>query len=105
MAGSPHEDDDGLYIPSYLEEVVPDNPVLQVKMAHAMWALERETRRCYRCNKQGHLQKDCDEVLKGKNRKGSLQLKGPPRNKSAQEGSRLRPSQPGGAGSPASSTR
>ena len=49
-AGSPWEDDDGLYIPSYLEEVIPDNPVLQVKMAHAMRALDKETRRCYRCN-------------------------------------------------------
>ena len=48
--GSPQEEDDGLYIPSYLKEVIPDNPVLQVKMAHAMWALEKETRRCYQCN-------------------------------------------------------
>ena len=39
---SPQEEDDVLYIPSYLEEVMPDNPVLQVKMAHAMWAQERE---------------------------------------------------------------
>ena len=30
------EDDEGLFIPSYLEEAVPDDPVLQVKMAHAM---------------------------------------------------------------------
>ena len=104
-AGPPQEDDDRLYIPSYLEEVIPDNPVLQVKMAHTMRALEKETRRCYRCNKQGHLQKDCEEVIEGKNGKGPLQPKGPPQNKSAQEGSRPRPSQPGGAGSPASSTR
>ena len=33
---SPQEDDEGLYIPSYLEEAIPDDPVLQVKMAHAM---------------------------------------------------------------------
>ena len=33
---SSHEDDEGLYIPSYLEEAIPDNPVLQVKMARAM---------------------------------------------------------------------
>ena len=38
-AGSPWEDDDGLYIPSYLEEVIPDNPVLQVKMAPAEYCL------------------------------------------------------------------
>ena len=30
------EDDEGLYIPSYLEEATPDDPVLQVKMARAM---------------------------------------------------------------------
>ena len=32
-AESSQEDDEGLYIPSYLEEAIPDNPVLQVKMA------------------------------------------------------------------------
>ena len=30
------EDDEGLFIPSYLEEALPDDSVLQVKMAHAM---------------------------------------------------------------------
>ena len=30
------EDDEGLFIPSYLEEAIPDDPVLQVKMARAM---------------------------------------------------------------------
>ena len=54
-------DDDGLYIPSYLEEAAPNDPVLQVRLARAMRALEKETRRCYRCNQQGHLQKDCRE--------------------------------------------
>ena len=34
--GSSQEDDEGLYIPSYLEEAIPNDPVLQVKMAHAM---------------------------------------------------------------------
>ena len=47
----------GLYIPSYLEEVAPDNPVLQVRLARAMRVLEKETRRCYKCHQQGHLQK------------------------------------------------
>ena len=40
---SPQEEHDGLYIPSYLEEVIPDNPVLQVNMARTMRAQERET--------------------------------------------------------------
>ena len=33
---SSQEDDERLFIPSYLEEAIPDDPVLQVKMAHAM---------------------------------------------------------------------
>ena len=46
-AESSQEDDEGLFIPSYLEEALPDDPVLQVKMAHAMRAQEVETRRCF----------------------------------------------------------
>ena len=55
---SSQEDDEGLFIPSYLEEALPDDPVLQVKMAHGMRAQEVETRRCFTCNQQGHLQRD-----------------------------------------------
>ena len=55
---SSQEDDEGLFIPSYLEEALPDDPALQVKMAHAMLAQEVETRRCFTCNQQGHLQRD-----------------------------------------------
>ena len=55
---SSQEDDEGLFIPGYLEEALPDDPVLQVKMAHAMQAQEVETRRCFTCNQQGHLQRD-----------------------------------------------
>ena len=40
---SSQEDDEGLYIPRYLEEAIPDDPVLQVKMAHTMRAQEVET--------------------------------------------------------------
>ena len=57
-AESSQEDDEGLFIPSYLEEALPDDPTLQVKMAHAMWAQEVETRRCFTCNQPGHLQRD-----------------------------------------------
>ena len=35
---SSQEDDERLFIPSYLEEALPNGPVLQVKMAHAMQA-------------------------------------------------------------------
>ena len=90
-AESSQEDDERLYIPSHLEEAIPDNPVLQVKIARAMWAQEKETRRCYKCNKQGHLHKDHDK-FEEKNGKGPLQLKGPPQNKSAQERAKTKPS-------------
>ena len=66
-AESSLDDDDGLYIPSYLEEAAPNDPVLQVRLARAMRAHEKETRRCYRCHQQGHLQKDCKEP-RGKKR-------------------------------------
>ena len=89
-AESSQEDDEGLYIPSYLEEAIPENPVLQVKMAHAMWVQE-ETRRCYKCNKPGHLQKDHDK-FEEKNGKGPLELKGPHQNNSAQERAKTKPS-------------
>ena len=56
-AESSQEDYEGLFIPSYLEEPLPDDPTLQVKMARAMQAQEMETR-CFTCNKPGHLQRD-----------------------------------------------
>ena len=31
-----HKEDKGLYIPSYLKEAIPDDPVLQVRVAHAL---------------------------------------------------------------------
>ena len=81
---SSQEDDEGLFIPSYLEEALPDDPTLQVKMAHAMWAQETETWRCFTCNKPGHLQRD-HWKYEEKNGTGPLQLKGPPQNKLAQK--------------------
>ena len=54
-AESSQEDDEGLFIPSYLEEALPDEPTLQVKMAHAMQTQGVETRRCFTCNQPGHL--------------------------------------------------
>ena len=89
-AESSQEDDEGLFIPSYLEEALPNDPVLQVKMAHAMQAQEVETRRCFTCNQQGHLQRD-HWKYEEKNGTGPLQPKGPPLNKSAQERAKLKP--------------
>ena len=95
-AESSLDDDDGLYIPSYLEEAAPNDPVLQVRLARVMRAHEKETRRCYRCHQQGHLQKDCKEPEE-KNGRGPLSLKGPLSAKSAQEKTKLRTPQPGRA--------
>ena len=81
---SSQEDDEGLYIPSYLEEAIPNDPVLQVKMAHAMRTQEVETRRCFTCNQPGHLQRD-HWKYEEKNGNGPLQPNGPPQNKSAPE--------------------
>ena len=86
---SSQEDDEGLYIPSYLEEAIPDDPVLQVKMARAMRAQEVETRRCFTCNQPGHLQRD-HWKYEEKNGNGPLQPKGPPQNKSAPEKARAK---------------
>ena len=91
---SSQEDDKGLFIPSYLEEALPDNPVLQVKMAPAMRAQEVETRRCFTCNQQGHLQRD-HWKYEEKNGNGPLQPKGPPLNKLAQERVKTKPPPPG----------
>ena len=93
-AESSQEDDKGLFIPSYLEEALPNNPTLQVKMARAMWAQEMETLRCFTCNKLGHLQRD-DWKYEEKNGTGPLPPKGPPQNKSAQEWAKPKPPQPG----------
>ena len=98
-AESSLDDDDGLYIPSYLEEVAPNDPVLQVRLARAMRAHEKETRRCYQCHQQGHLQKDCKEPEE-KNGRGPLSSKGPLSAKSAQEKTKLRTPQPGRAAPP-----
>ena len=89
-AESSQEDDEGLFIPSYLEEALPNDPVLQVKMAHAMQAEEVETRRCITCNQQGHLQRD-HWKYEEKNGRGPLQPKRPPLNKSAQEKVKAKP--------------
>ena len=93
-AESSQEDDEGLFIPSYLEEALLDDPTLQMKMAHAMWAQEMETQRCFTCNKPGHLQRD-HWKYKDKNGTGPLQLKGPPQNKLAQKWAKPKPPQPG----------
>ena len=87
---SSQDNDEGLFISSYLEEALPNDPVLQVKMAHAMQAQEVETRRCFMCNQPGHLQRD-HWKYEEKNGNGPLQPRGPPLNKSAQERVKAKP--------------
>ena len=76
------EDDEGLFIPSFLEEALGGDGNLQIKMACTMQAQEKQERRCFICQSLDHLMRD---HYQGKNGKGPLQLKGPPQNKSAHE--------------------
>ena len=76
------EEDEGLYIPSFLEEALGGDGNLQIKMAHTIQAQEACDKKCFICQSGDHLMKD---HYKGKNGAGPLQLKGPPQNKSAQE--------------------
>ena len=89
-AESSQEDDEGLFISSYLEEALPDDPTLQVKMAHAMWAQEVETRRCFTCNQPGHLQRD-HWKYEEKMGLGPCSKRGLPKNKLAQERAKPKP--------------
>ena len=68
-AESSQENDEGL------EKALPNDPILQVKMTHAMWAQEVETRRCFTCNQPGLLQRD-HWKYEEKIGTGPLQLKG-----------------------------
>ena len=79
---STQEEDEGLFIPSFLEEALGGDGNLQIKMAHTMQAQEKHDRKCFICQSPDHLMRD---HYQGKNRKGPLQLKGPPQNKLACE--------------------
>ena len=76
------EGDEGLYIPSFLEEALGGDCNLQIKMAHMMQAQEKCNRKCFICQSGDHLMKD---HYKGKNGMEPLQPKGPPQNKLACE--------------------
>ena len=76
------EDDEGLFIPIFLEEALGGDDNLQIKMAHTMQAQEKHARRCFICQSPDHLMRD---HYQGKNGKGPLQLKGPLQNKLACE--------------------
>ena len=74
------EAEEGLFIPSFLEEALGGDGNLQIKMARTMQAQEKQERRCFICQSPDHLMRD---HYQGKNRKGPLQPKGPPQNKLA----------------------
>ena len=95
----PPKEDEGLYIPSYLEEAILDDPVLQVKVARALRVQEMNSRRCFTCNRPGHFAQDHQE-WEEKNRIRPLQSKGPTPNKVASEKARQKPSHPGWPGPP-----
>ena len=76
------EEDEGLYIPSFLEEALGGGGNLQIKMAHTIQAQERHGKKCFLCQSGDHLMKDHCKV---KNGVGPLQPKGPPQNKLTQE--------------------
>ena len=95
----PPKEDEGLYIPSYLEEAIPDDPALQVKVARALRVQEMNSRRCFTCNRPGHLARDHQE-WEEKNGIRPLQSKGPTPNRVASEKARPKPSQLGWPGPP-----
>ena len=59
LGGEPtQEGDEGLYIPSFLEEALGGDCNLQIKMAHTMQAQEKHDRKCFICQSADHLMKD-----------------------------------------------
>ena len=82
------KDDEGLFIPSFLEEALGGNGNLQIKMVHTMQAQEKNDRKCFICQSPDHLMRD---HYQGKNGKGPLQPKGPLQNKSACEMAKASP--------------
>ena len=66
------EDDEGLFIPSFLEEALGGDGNLQIKMARTMQAQEKHDRRCFICQSPDHPMRD---HYQGKNGKGPPSLK------------------------------
>ena len=58
------EEDEGLYIPSFLEEALGGDGNLQIKMAHTIQAQERCDKKCFLCQSVDHLMKDHYKVKK-----------------------------------------
>ena len=89
LEGEPtQEEDEGLYIPSFLEEALGGDGNLQIKMVHTIQAEEKRNKKCFICQSGDHLMKDHYKV---KNGAEPLQPRGPPQNKSAQEMAKASP--------------
>ena len=59
LEGEPtREEDEGLYIPSFLEEALGGDGNLQIKMACTMQVQERRDKKCFICQSGDHLMKD-----------------------------------------------
>ena len=93
----PPKEDEGLYIPSYLEEAIPDDPILQIKVACTLQVQEMNTRRCFTCNRPGHLMWDHQE-WEEINGIRPLPAQGPTQNQSTPGKNKPNPSQPGWPG-------
>ena len=75
LEGEPtQEEDEGLYIPSFLEEALGGDSKLQIKMARTMQAQDRHDKKCFICQSGDHLMKDHYKVKK---QGGTLTAKGP----------------------------
>ena len=59
------EEDEGLYIPSFLEEALVGDGNLQIKMVHTMQAQKRHDKKCFICQSGDHLMKDHYKVKNG----------------------------------------
>ena len=89
VGGEPNqEEDEGLYIPSFLEEALGGDCNLQIKMARTMQAQEKCNRKCFICQSVDHLMKD---HYKEKNGTRPLQSKRPPQNKLAHKMAKASP--------------
>ena len=74
LGGEPtQEEDEGLYIPSFLEDALGGDCNLQIKMAHTMEAQERCDKKCFICQSGDHLMKD---HYKGKMGQGPYSQRG-----------------------------
>ena len=90
LGGEPiQEEDEGLYIPSFLEEALGGDDNLQIKIAHTMQAQERCNKNCFICQSGDHLMKG---HYKEKMGRGPCSQRGP--SKTSQLGRQPKPLHP-----------